>query len=73
MKKDLLDWHSATLTAATKIDANYKNTQNVRRFFKKQLGESFKFDRSFMKFLKESTGITLLDAVTYWKNLHTKL
>lgn len=71
MKKDLLDWHSAPLTLSTKIDANYKNTQNVRRFFKKHLGQSFKFDRAFMKFLKESKGITLADAVSFRKQQNT--
>jgi hypothetical protein len=50
------------LTGSLKIDANYKNTQNVRRFFKSQLGEHFKFDRSFMKWMLDNNGKTLADA-----------
>jgi hypothetical protein len=57
-----IDWHSHPLTASLKIDANYKNTQNVRRFFKSQLGEHFKFDRSFMKWMLDNNGKTLADA-----------
>ncbi len=66
-EKQLLNWHSAQLTLSSRIDAAYKNTQNVRRFFKKHLGENFKFTKEFMSYLKKNTNITLREAITYWK------
>lgn len=57
------DWHSEIIEPDTLIDAGYKNTQNARRFFKKQIGEGFKFDRSFMAWMKINTGRTMADAV----------
>lgn len=64
---DNIDWHSATLSLDTKIDAAYKNTQNVRRFFRLHLGDDFHFDRAFMHYLKLNTGITLREAINYRK------
>ncbi|CAM3648821.1 hypothetical protein BS639_20975 [Rouxiella silvae] len=62
-----LDWHSAVLTRATIVDKNYKNTQNVRRFLVEQCGESFRFDRDFMAWIKNDTQKTLGDVVEEWK------
>ena len=42
------DWHSDPITRETPITRSYRNTQNVRRFFKAQCGAGFKFDRTFM-------------------------
>ncbi len=61
-----LDWHCDPINRATVIDAKYRNTQNVRRFFKKACGEHFKFDRSFMAWMKAGTGKTMGDAVDEW-------
>ncbi len=66
MKK--FDWHSEKITPDTVIDSSYRNTQNVRRFFKAQCGEAFKFNRSFMHWLKANSGKTMGDAVREWKN-----
>ena len=62
-----LDWHSAPLTDTTCIDEAYKNTQNVRRYFKARCGEQFKFDRSFMAWMKANVGKTMGEAVVEWK------
>jgi hypothetical protein len=62
-----LDWHSAPLEPSTRIDRFYKNTQNVRRFFKREIGAHFKFDRSFMEWMKKHNGLTLSDAVAEWR------
>ncbi|MEM6386635.1 MAG: DUF6434 domain-containing protein [Pseudomonadota bacterium] len=56
------DWHSATLTPETIITDSYKNSQNVRRFFKAQLGDGFKFNIAFMAWMRSNTGKTLADA-----------
>lgn len=65
-----LDWHSASLVPSTRIDASYRNTQNVRRFFKREIGDHFKFDRSFMVWMKAHQGATLADAISEWLREH---
>ena len=56
------NWHSAPLDDSTLITDNYKNTQNVRRYFISALGEGFKFNIAFMDWIKENSGRTLKDA-----------
>lgn len=60
------DWHSDPITGDTVIDADYRNTQNVRRFFNAAIGERFKFNRSFMAWMKAHAGSTMADAVAEW-------
>ena len=57
------DWHSAPLSPETEITDNYRNTQNVRRFFHAHLGPDFKFSIAFMDWMKANTGKTLADAI----------
>ncbi len=61
------DWHSADLTAETVITDSYKNTQNVRRFFRAHAGSDFRFDISFMNWMRTNKGSTLGDAVAEYK------
>lgn len=63
----IFDWHGAKLTTATPIDRHYRNTQNVRRFFRSVCGEDFKFDRPFMAWLKDGQPKTLGDAAREWQ------
>lgn len=72
IKTSTLDWHRAPLTPFTRIDSAYKNTENVRRFFKKEIGEHFNFTRDFMQYIKANTGITLREAGTYWKKMNVE-
>ena len=65
--KSKFDWHSADLTPDTVITDNYKNSQNVRRFFKTQVGDSFKFNIRFMNWMRENTGRTLKDAAAAYQ------
>jgi len=60
------DWHSDPITGETLIDADYRNTQNVRRFFKAEIGDHFSFDRPFMAWMKANAGATMGDAVAEW-------
>ena len=60
--KSKFDWHSASLSMSTEITDNYKNTQNVRRFFQSVLGASFSFNIAFMDWMKDNVGRTLNDA-----------
>ena len=62
------DWHSDRITRRTPITASYRNTQNVRRFFLSHCGPHFKFDRSFMSWLKDGTTKTMGDAVKEWQH-----
>ena len=77
------DWHKDRLTRATPITATwswlmrdaastYRNTQNVRRFFKAECGSHFKFDRPFMAWLKDGRPKTMGDAADAWlkKNMN---
>ncbi|WP_300056409.1 DUF6434 domain-containing protein [uncultured Roseobacter sp.] len=63
------DWHSAELTLETVITDSYRNTQNVRRFFKAHAGDGFKFNIAFMAWMKANTGKTLAVAVAEYHRL----
>ena len=60
------DWHAAPISRATAITKSYRNTQNVRRFFIKECGGAFKFDRPFMARLKNSAEKTMGEAADEW-------
>jgi hypothetical protein len=62
-QKSSFDWHCEILDENTIITNSYKNTQNVRRFFKQHCGEGFKFNIAFMEWMKANIGKTLQDAV----------
>lgn len=64
------DWHCDPVSGGTVIDANYRNTQNVRRFFKAEIGDHFKFDRPFMAWMKSHQGATMAEAVAEWRRRH---
>ncbi|MEM8539761.1 MAG: DUF6434 domain-containing protein [Pseudomonadota bacterium] len=64
------DWHCEVVELDTIIDDTYKNTQNVRRFFKANIGDHFKFDRSFMKWMTDHKGSTMQDAINEWQKRH---
>ncbi len=63
------DWHSAVLTPETVITDSYKNSQNVRRFFKSQVGDQFKFTIGFMDWIRLNHGATLADAVVEYRRM----
>ncbi|MEW7007845.1 DUF6434 domain-containing protein [Lentilitoribacter sp. EG35] len=72
-KRSKFDWHSEVLTAETQITDSYKNTQNVRRFFKEHVGASFKFNIEFMAWMKSNIGRTLGDAVNEYQAMKTRM
>lgn len=71
--KSRFDWHSATLDRRTIITDNYKNSQNVRRFFKAEVDPNFKFSISFMEWINGNVGKTLGDACTAYLELQEKV
>ncbi|SEB82151.1 hypothetical protein SAMN05519104_0186 [Rhizobiales bacterium GAS188] len=60
------DWHSDPITPDTPVTDNYKNTQNVRRYMTAQCGQGFKFDRSFMQWIKDGTNKTMGEVASEW-------
>lgn len=66
------DWHAAPLDDATVITDSYRNTQNVRRYFKARLGEKFKFNIAFMEWMRANVGKSLADACAAYPDLIAK-
>lgn len=64
------DWSKEILSLDTVITDSYKNSQNVRLFFEKQVGHQFHFSIDLMKFMKSNSGKMLKDAVAEWHRLH---
>ena len=64
------NWHSEPLNDETIINKNYKNTQNVRRYFYSYFGNDWKNNRNFMAWLKENEGKMLRDAVEEFRTNH---
>ena len=60
------DWHADQITRSTPVTANYRNTQNVRRFLRSECGAQFKFDRPFMQWIKSGTKKTMGDVADEW-------
>jgi hypothetical protein len=69
--KAVFDWHSERIMRATPVDKVYRSTQNVRRFFKAECGDDFKFDRGFMAWLKDGAAKTMGDAADEWRRRAT--
>ncbi len=63
------DWKNEKLSMDTKITDNYKNTENVRAFFKECVDPRFKFNVPFMNWMKSNSGKTLAEAAEEWKNI----
>mgnify|MGYP003352306318 CR=1 FL=1 len=60
------DWHSDPIDGDPPVDATYRNTQNVRRFLRAACGNDFKFDRSFMAWMKDGQPKTMGEAAREW-------
>ena len=60
------DWHGEKITSRTRINRSYRNTQNVRRYFRQECGDDFKFDRSFMAWMKAAENKTMGAAAKEW-------
>ncbi len=66
----IFDWHSGPITRTTPLDRHYRNTQKVRQFLIGECGESFKFDRAFMAWIKSGEPLTMGDVADKWVYLH---
>lgn len=63
------DWNVSELDSGTLITDNYKCTEHVRGFFKQAIGDHFKFNVPFLKWLKANAGKTLGEAVEEWRDI----
>ncbi|MEM9970897.1 MAG: DUF6434 domain-containing protein [Pseudomonadota bacterium] len=66
------DWHAAPLDDATVLTDSYRNTQNVRRYFKSRLGDRFAFNIEFMAWLRANTGRTLAEACDEYRAMKAR-
>jgi hypothetical protein len=62
MPKTTIDWHTATLTHETIIAADFRVTQNVRRFVHQQEPD-FTFSRDFRAWIMAHIGMTMSDLI----------
>lgn len=60
------DWHGGEISRATEVDANYRNTQNVRRFLASECGPMFKFDREFMVWISNGQAKNMGEIADEW-------
>ncbi|MGL1893657.1 MAG: SAP domain-containing protein [Spirochaetaceae bacterium] len=51
------------------IPEGYKNDERHREFFKSEIGEHFKFNVTFMNWMKVNNGKTYKDAITEWNRI----
>jgi hypothetical protein len=63
------DWNKEKLARQTIITDSYKNTANVRLFFKTEIGSHFSFNVIFMKWMKDHIGKTLDEAIQEWNRI----
>ncbi|MEO1445737.1 MAG: DUF6434 domain-containing protein [Cyanobacteria bacterium J06635_11] len=66
------DWSKETLTLGTRTTDSYRNSQNVRKFMKQQVGDRFAFSNEFMEWMRDNMGKTLADAVEFWIDLDSR-
>jgi hypothetical protein len=60
------DWHGGQLSRDTQIDADYRNTQNVRRFLTAECGPDFKFSRELMAWIRSGKASNMGDVAEEW-------
>lgn len=63
------DWNNEKLTLKTLITDNYKNNENVRKFFIMHIGDNFRFNVEFMNWIKQNHGKSLADAIIRWREI----
>lgn len=65
-----VDWHAGPITSTTALDKHYRNTHKVRQFLLSECGPSFRFDRSFMAWIKTGAPSTMGEVADEWQRLH---
>ena len=65
------DWHGGQLSRDTQIDADYRSTQNVRRFLTAECGPDFKFSRELMAWIRSGNASNMGDVADEWLRRRT--
>lgn len=65
------NWNTEKLSRQTVITENYKNSENVRAFFKNEIGPRFKFNVQFMNWMRNNQGKKLEEAIEAWQTIET--
>jgi len=68
--KSKYDWNNAEIDLDTEITDNYKNSENVRAFMKREIGSHFHFNTAFMQWTKQNIGKTMREAIIEWKRIY---
>lgn len=71
-KNSSFNWKKEKLALSTIITDNYINSENVRNFFKQEIGNHFRFNTEFMQWMKHNAGKSLADAVEEWQRIYTE-
>ena len=66
------DSTSLTLSSSSLIPEGYKSDELHREFFKSIIGEKFKFNVKFMKWMKENPNKTYQQAINEWHRIETE-
>lgn len=69
--KDMNDF--GELTVHSVIKPNYKNDERHRNFFKKEIGEYFKFNIRFMDWMRKNAGKTYQAAIEEWQRIEKQI
>ncbi len=65
-KTRIVNSKNSQITLGTQLKETYKNDTLNREFFKSEIGERFKFNVIFMKWVKQNSHKTYKDAVNEW-------
>ncbi len=65
----VIDDDDSPLSLDAIVPKRYKSDERHRAFFKSVIGDHFKFNVSFMNWMKENTGKTYREAVTEWQRI----
>lgn len=68
--KSKFNWSNEKLTRMTIITDNYKNGENVRRFFVQEIGSHFSFNVIFIQWMRDNVGKSLDDAIIQWNRIN---
>jgi len=68
--KSKFDWNNAVITLDTIITNNYRNSEHVRAFMKREIGSNFHFNAEFIQWTKQNIGKTMSEAITEWKRIN---
>ena len=67
-----INWQTSPLIRSTAVTEDFRVTQNVMRFFKRECGRHFEMEKEFVAWLTDGTTKTLGEAVDAWNDYTQK-